>query len=372
MALPSYQILFINPSTGGVIKIIDAMTPFQLKYSRVWNGIGALALTLPYSIVTSDMLNRTDLFIEVQRTSPVTGALITEETYLARKFTRFREGGDERYAYGAVSLNHLLTRRVIDPSDDPLQAGGYSTKAGGADLVLYQYANEQIGPLASAARQMPGLTVPGVLGNATSIGLRLAYDNLYEIFRANALQADITFQVVRTTGVNMELRIGNSTTDRTRTTNSPTNPFVLLNPQRGNLTDPSLTRDRMNEATFVYIRGKGQGSSRYSLSYFDTDAAAASPFNRIEIAADARNTEKGDSQSIFTEAVNALQERKQVITFDFKPQGTEAGNVYRKNWDIGDTITVAWDNDSADVRIVGIEITPSSSGEDMSITTEVL
>lgn len=302
----------------------------------------------------------------------MTGKLITEETYLARKFSRFPEGRTERYAYGGVSLNHLLSRRVVDPTNDPAEAGGFSTKDGPADLVLYQYAQEQISTLAIPERQIPGLTVPGVLGVADAIGLRLAYDNLYEVFRENARQADISFQISRTSGIAMELNIGYLSADRTQTTNYPNAGFVLLNPQRGNLTDPVLTRDRMNEATFVYMRGKGQGSSRYLLTYFDTDAIAASPFNRIEITSDARNTEKGDSQSIFTEAVNALQERKQVITFGFEPSGTESGNVYRQNWDVGDKISVAWGDESADVRITGIEINLTASGEDLSITTEVL
>lgn len=372
MPLPSYQVLMIDPTAGTVIKVLDSTSWFDLRYSRVYNGIGVLALTVPFSAVNSDMLNRTDMIIEVQRTSPVTGLLITEETYLARDWHRFKDGTDERYTFGAVSLNHLLARRIIDPADDPLVAGGYSTKASTADLVLYQYANEQCGPSClTPSRSFPNLSIAGVPGSAPAIGLRLQYDNLFQVFQDNAKQAGIDFRIRRTSSANMQLDIGTLTTDRTYTTNSPTNPYVVLNPLRGNLSSPSLTRDRKDEANFVYMRGKGQGSSRSLLKYFNGDAMSASPFNRIEAVADARNTEKGDSLGILTEAANFLKERQQKITFSFNPEGTEPGNEYRNDWDVGDKVTAEWDSDRFDVRILSVSMQVTGGGESLSITTEV-
>lgn len=372
MSLPSYQILFLHPVTGAVIKVFDAQAFYEVRYSRIYNGIGALALTLPVDNMPSTAFDLVDMFIEVQRTSPITGALIVEETYLARSWRRYRIGEDERYTIGALSLNHLLARRIVDPNDDPNEAGGYSTKAGPADLVLYQYANEQISTLASAPRQMPGLAVAGVLGVAPSIGLRLQKENLFQVFQQSAQQAEIDFQISRTSGINMILNIGYFTSDRTQSANFPLTPFMLLTPQRGNLSDPSFLRDRTDEQNFVYMQGKGQGANRYSLEWQDSIATSASPFNRIEFAADARNVEKGDSLGILTEAVDALKEHQQVIKFDFQPQGVEPGNIYRQNWDVGDLTTATWDANTANLRILGVDITVTESGERLAITTQVL
>lgn len=372
MPLPSYQILFMHPVTGNVIKVLDGQQLYQLRYSRVYNGIGACALTLPVDNMPSAAFDLTDMFIEVQRTSPITGALIIEETYLARSWNRYRPGNDERYSIGAVSLNHLLARRVVDPADDPISAGGYATRAGAADVVLYEYANCQIGALASAPRQMPGLSVPGVLGVAPPVGLRLQYENLYQVFQQTAQQAGIDFQISRTSGINMELNIGYLTTDRTQGANYPTQQFVLLTPERGNLSNPSFSRDRTDEKNFVYMQGKGQGADRYTIQWQDSATTSASPFNRIEFAADARNVEKGDSLGILTEAIDALKETQQVIKFEFDPEGTEPGNIYRQNWDVGDLITATWGANTADLRILSVEINISEAGENLSITTQVL
>lgn len=373
MATPEYQVVCLHPVTGKVLRIYDGQTPYQTRYSRAWNGIGALAITLPMTDVEISIMNLVDMFIEVKRTSPITGQLETEETYLARSWQRYRQGDDERYTIGALSLNHLLARRLIDPDDDPAEAGGYSTKAGAADTVLYQYALEQIGlGCPSVERQMPGLSIAGVAGTSTNIGYRLAYDNLFQIFQETGKSAVLDFQIVRTTGVQTQLNIGTLTVNRTQTANYPNAPFVLLNPQRGNLSNPSLTRDRKSEGNFVYVRGKGQGTARILLKFWDGGAINASPFNRIEFAQDARNVEKGDALGILTDAANSIKERQQFIQFEFQPLGTEPGNIYRQNWDVGDRITAAWGNDSVDVRITEVEITVDGSGENLAITTEVL
>src|SRR5687768_5245196 len=146
MPLPDYQLTVIHPSTGQPLTVITGSGIDDLVYSKVLNNIGALAMTLPEGHDWSSIFVL-DSLIEVARTSPLTGTLQTEETYLTRLTHRFREGDEELYVVGGLSLNHLLARRVIDPDDDPLAAGGYSTKAGPADDVMRAYAREQCGDL---------------------------------------------------------------------------------------------------------------------------------------------------------------------------------------------------------------------------------
>lgn len=369
MTQASYQVVFINPYTGRVEALFDSAAFYQLRYSRVMNGIGALAMTFPSNIIDGD-LERLDMLIEVKRTSPITGQLVTEDTFLSRITHRYRSGVEERFTLGAFSLNHFLSRRIVDPADDPLEAGGYSTKAGPADVILYEWASQQLGPLASEPRRIAGLQVATVLGDAPNAGDRLRYENLLEVFQKLSKRADIQFVIERTTGANFSLRIGHLGVDRTQGANYPASPFVLLNPLRGNLSNPSLRIDRKDEANFVYLQGKGQGSNRTLLQYF-SPAISDSPYNRIEFAQDARNIEKGDSLGLLTQADSALKERQALREFEFAPEGSEPGNIYRQNWDVGDKITGTWKGTSVDVRITEVEINIDGSGyETLSVQTE--
>ena len=207
MSLPSYQVLFISPDTGEITHVLDTRSFYELKYSRVINETGKLAMTLPGDVAWEDEIPL-DTFIEVYRTSPVTEELIKEDTYLARYFQRSRVDTHEQFVLGGVSLNHLLWRRIIDPDDDPGVAGGYSTKAGPADQVIYDYAYEQAGPGASIQRRIAGLSVATVLGTATPVGAHKRYENLLETLQDLSERGITDFIVNRTTDNLTELVIG--------------------------------------------------------------------------------------------------------------------------------------------------------------------
>src|SRR5258706_11999959 len=105
MPLPSYQLTIRDPATGDVRIILTGEAFDDCKFSRSLNDIGILALTLPSdpgwpAIFTLDAL------IDIERTSPITGFLQVEDTYLVRLNHRFREGNEERYVVGGLSLNH--------------------------------------------------------------------------------------------------------------------------------------------------------------------------------------------------------------------------------------------------------------------------
>lgn len=373
MTLPSYQVVCLDPATGLVVSLLDSQTFDEMRYSRVYNGIGAIAITMPFEAVVPLMFDRVDLFIDVQRTSPTTGELITEETYLARRFQRYRDQNNrERYTIGGVSLNHLIARRIVDPDDDPLEAGGYSTKDGAADAVLYEYCSQQMGGAGvTTSRAFPGLNVAGVLGTFPAVGQRLRYDNLLQICQDLCKPIQMDFQIVRTSGILMQMNIGQLTVNRTYTANFPLNPVVLLTPQRGNLTAPSLTRDYTDEQNVVYMQGKGQGADRAVIKYPDGAAISSSPFNRIEFAADSRNTEKGDTLGLVTDAAAALKEKQKLTSFEFQSEGTEPGNQYRNDWDVGDRVSVQWEDALFDVRITSVDVRISAAGEQLNVTTEV-
>ena len=85
---------------------------------------------------------------------------------------------------------------------------------------------------------------------------------------------------------------------------------------------------------------------------------------------DAGNSERGNSLSILTEGREALRENEARTEFSFDLSGGFGGNVYRLNWDVGDSVTAAWGGVERNVRITEAEINLDSGGETLSIKTE--
>ncbi len=367
MSLPNYQINILSPIDASVTAIYDATAIDDLRYSRALNDIGILAMTLP-----STAQNRAnfalDSFIEVYR-EDVNGVLQREETYLTRLMHRFIEGDREQFVVGGLSLNHLMARRIIDPDSDPLMAGGYSTKSGTADQVIYDYCMEQVSILATPIeRRVPGLFVGVVAGIGGNVGARLRHENLFEQMQILAKRGAVDFVIERTTGSTLLLSIGVIGADKTRGTNAPLGlPWVGLSPKRGNLTLPSLLKDRKTESNYIYALGQGQADNRLVYKAAGVDIAD-SPYNRIEFAEDVRNVEKGDVVGLITGGDAALDEHKFKNEFTYQPTGQEPGNVYHIDWDLGDAVTVDWDETTLDLRITGVELAISSEGETISAT----
>jgi hypothetical protein len=365
MALPGYQISVYSPYDGSVQVVLDGTAFDELRYSRTLNDIGALALTLPSdadwpSIFTLDSL------VEIERTSPTTGRLQVEETYLTRLTHRFREGNQERFVVGGLSLNHLLSRRVIYPPDDPAASGGYSTKAGPADDVMVDYATEQAGSGASTARQFPDLTIAASTSVGISVGRRLRYDNLFEVFQDIANQGGVDFIISRLVDNQLRLTVLPIGSDRSQTRNYPGGQFVQLNPLRGNLSDPSLLFDRKKEQNYVYALGQGPGEQRIVFPLIG-EGNFDSPYNRIEFTTDVRSAERGDTTTLRTGARAALYDKQAQKEFTFKPTGSEPGGVYRQDYDLGDVLTATWDTDSVDLRVREVEISLGSDSEDINV-----
>jgi hypothetical protein len=283
---------------------------------------------------------------------------------------RFREENDERFVVGGVSLNHLLARRIINPTDDPAQAGGYITKVGAVDSVMQSLCNYQLGPGAPALRQIPGLTIAPVGASGANLGGRWRFENLLDIMKDLAHRGYMDFQITRGSGASTVLTIANIGADKTRDTNYPWNSWVNLNPDRGNLQRPSYQLDRTDEKNFVFEQGPGQGANRTNVQ-LGGDTITDSPFNRIEFLDDARQVDKTDNTSLMTSAKVSLFDNLPKLDFTFEPTGLEPGNIYRQDWDLGDLITATWDEYDENLRMIGVEIAVDEQGETIKVNSEL-
>lgn len=358
---PSYTVMVIDCRTGSNLRLFDSTAFEDLKYNRALNGVGALVMTLDFDESLLTLFAR-DNFIEVIRTHPVTGLPTVEDTYFCRLTHRFRDGNEERFIVGGLSLNHLLSRRIIDPADDPLGAGGYSTKAGPADDVLRAFAREQCGDLSSADRQFPNFIIDASPGNAGSVGMRARYDNLLNVFQDLALQGKTDFRIYRGTGSEVHLAIAPIGRNRTRSANYPYSPFTQFEPNRGNLFNPSLVTDAKKEQNYCYALGQGQGDSRI-VAEVQGATVFESPFNRIEYTEDVRKSERDDSLYLLTGANKSLQENQPQQEFTFQLMPDAPGAVYHIDFELGDFVTAAWGEVSSDLRVTDVEVQISKEGE---------
>ena len=370
MSLPNYQISISDALTGNVNAVFDGTAFDDFRFSRVLDDVGLFAATMPYSTSLPDIFTL-DSLVEVQRTSPITGYLQTEDVYLTRLTHHFREGDEEKWVVGGFSLNHLLARRIVDPVDDSGAAGGYSTKAGPADDILVEYAREQCGDLClTPARQYPHFTIAASASIGENVGRRLRYDNLLEVFQDVCNQSQLAlmdFIIVRLTGNTLRLIVSPIGVNRSKSHNYPSAPFVELNPLRGNMSNPSLLFDRKQEQNYVYALAQGPGESRI-VTRIGGQGTNESPYNRIEFTTDVRNAEKGDTTTVGTSARAALYDKQAKREFTFKPTGTEPGGVYRLDYDVGDIVTCTFGVDSFDLRVRGVEIDITSDNEEISVT----
>ncbi len=367
--LSDYQLVVIHPVSGQVIRIFDPQSFTSLHYSIVLNDIGACVITFDTEQDYSGIFPL-DALIDVQRTSPITGDFMREETYFARLTHRLREGDHEQFIVGGLSLNHLLSRRVVDPADDPLQSGGYSTKAGAADSVMRAYAREQMVIAINTARNFPDFSVATVPGNGINVGQRLRFENLLTVFQELALRGGVDFSIRRVTGRSTELIIAPIGANKTYTYNYPLSPFVMFDPARGNLTNPSIVIDRKGEGNYIYALGQGPGDQRITLQIQDP-AGGDSPFNRCELKSDIRQAERGNALQLLTEARSKLKEEGKRVEFTFDISGLDPGSSYHIDFDVGDYVTAQWGDVRVDLRITGVEFDIDEGGEVMKVQTDL-
>lgn len=370
MSLPEYQVLVLDCRTGNVLTIFDGASFVDLRYSRKLNGVGLLAMTLPGTQTNYDYFGW-DNFIEVKRSDPETGSLITEETYLCRSRQLYTDDDDQdMLVIGGLSLNHLIARRLVNPFDDPLSVGGYSTKSGAGDVVIRSYVREQMADLASVARQTPGLSILPIAGVGLFVSDSRRYDNLLTAITDLAISSGIDFQITRSSGASLSMQIAPLGFDRTRSTNYPFAAWVGLSPNRRNLSKPVLKIDRSNEQNFVYVLGQGQGDLRQVLTI--AGDTSISPFGRIEYTRDARNIDKTNTTGLSSAGATSINKNKAFRDFSFSPTNVEPGNIYRLDWDVGDRITVLWKGEEIDLRVTGVELQISANGESIDTTVQEL
>ncbi len=368
-----YQVAFHEPS-GRLAGVHTLTAADRLAYTRRLNGVGTCLLSLPRATRQPVMLLK-DALAAVYRSDPRSGQLRADGAYFLRLADHV-PGDYESVVVGGVSAEHLLARRIYHPDDDPQVAGGFSTKDGPAVTLMRQIVYEQlIAPASNSWRAVPGLRL-GPVGDDTSpsypfrreIGQQRVLDVLGDIAKATRLDFWLDWDGVDPAGYQrFVFHAGRRGTDSSKASR-PGGPYVYLTPSSGNLLEPQLTLDSREEATVVYVLGKGANGHRLVYRAERAEALGASPFAVSERAIESGQADTLDE--LLAAAQTALAEGAPQVTFSFVPLVGAGGAVYGLDWDLGDIVTVGAYGYEMSVRITAVTVTLTGAGETIEVETE--
>ena len=367
-----FDIRFIDESTGDLTYFIPPQMVVGMKMEKVINGIGNLVFTCPYSDELWEAYSL-DRLVEVKTWNPHTQTLESENTYILRGRERYYEGGYQQIAYFCVGLEHLLTRRMVKPTtDDDTNAGGFVTRAGAADVVFGEFIDEQIVSPEDTNRAFTYVTFAR-RGGGEQVGIRVRYDNLFDVLNRVRQTGEIEFKITRTTANNLLVEAGALSEDQTYSTNYPFSPSMFFSPLLGNALDPLFKEDSKEVKNFIFGLGEGEGSNQLVLEV-NGNGLTESVYSRIEDVAESTKGEGNNtnaSQQLLTTALQKLSDSRKKEDYEFRIPTTPSSEGYREIWDIGDKVTFYWDNIQAEFQIKGTTLTVSNANVTRTIKLEL-
>jgi len=290
---------------------------------------GTFTITINYNIPNSQLFQR-GLFCQFGSSPYDFGEIITIQDAIGEdgKGSQIRTitGKDARY---------ILKRRVIKN----MNSNGLWAMTDKGEVVLRSLIQDQCGSGAESKRQLPITnTIPAsadAKGKTYSVSEN--FSNLYEVCKTIATQSEIGWRLSFTGTLTLEVFEGQ---DLSQTVRFDTNYESLAN---GEFTDSS---DAYSNA--IYIGGKGQNDDR---DIYEGEDGSPTGLDRFE---------SWDNQSSLTveaeyeaEALSMLTQYGQTLTMSGNGLA-KCPYIFREQYDIGDTITVAFSGKSAKAQILSI------------------
>ena len=291
---------------------------------------GTFTITINYNIPNALLFQR-GLFVQFGNNPYDFGEIITIQDAIGQdgKGSQIRTitGRDARY---------ILKRRVIKN----MNSNGLWAMTDKGEIVLRNLIKDQCGSSAEAKRQLPiSNTIPAsadAKGKVYSVSEN--FSNLYEVCKTIATQSEIGWRMsFDGSGLTLEVFEG---ADLSQTVRFDTNYESLAN---GDFSDSSESYSNA-----IYIGGKGQNDDR---DIYEGEDGTPSGLDRFE---------SWDNQSSLTveseyeaEALSMLTQYGQTLTMNGNGLA-KCPYIFREQYDIGDTVTVAFSGKSAKAQILSI------------------
>jgi hypothetical protein len=324
-----------------------------LSYTRSINGMGhhgwgVWSFTGERNKVFSSQWNLDDL-ISVSILPHGETTWINDFDGIFRLRRQYLESEKYMFEGQGTDLRALLRRRSIIPptAEAYLSVDDHSTD------ILRSLVRTQCGPTAGA-RAIAYLDVEADTHDG---------DQLKQLFRWTRVADEL--EIISGLGMDFDIeRVGGVYTFRVyypyygteRRKGYATNP-VVFSVENGNLAELEYVRDRMEEITKVYVLGEGVGAKReIVLRTSILDAQNDSVWNLIEGTLEGSNTLT--TGTLMAQGDAFLVENMEQTTLTV--QALQTGLcMYRRDWDLGDYVTVIYDGSTYGMRIVEVNVTVS-------------
>lgn len=351
-------------TTDRGVRLAPLDQAMELEYTRVVNDTGLLTGRWSQQAFDPSWL-KLDHRIEVWRNRQLDFA------GFLRYWNPRTEEGISTVEVGFPDYNELLSRRIVAYYDGSAQAD----KSDHADDFMRAVVRENFGAdCVDVARDLSawGLIVPPVTADLhlgptveKKFSRRYVLDALQELAGAAATAGTrVYFALVPLTAQTCEFRtwVNQPGVDRTGT--------VLVGLEYGNLADPSLEHDAMDEISYVYAGGQGEGSARNIQVAQDAARIGASAIGRREAWADA--TIADTDAGVQAEADAALEAGRPRRSFAGTLVETP-GCRYGRDWGLGDRITAVYLGQQYACLVKAVTVKSTApDGEVITASLEVL
>ena len=363
---PQHEIWICDPR-GNRLAFIDQI--LNLTVVRTVNQVGEVHLELPGDFDQS--LLQLDSLIEVWRSPYLAGALRLEAVGLMRYFDLGKNAeGLESIVIAGPDQVDLLRRRIVAYA----AGSAYAAKTDILDDMMKAIVRENLGSLATdATRNLTSLsfTVAGDTSDGPSATRSFAWKNVLEALQGLSdlsveldipIYFDVIPRVISQTKIGFEFRTYKDLRGQDRTIY--TDP-LFFDTESGALVDTRVIYDYRDEVNYFYTGGQGEGSDRTMVETSDTSRTGASPWNRREAFADARNEDT--TAGVTSKGQEKLQEGKPLIRFAGSLVDTSHSR-YGIDWDLGDKIPVAHMGRQFNVITSSIRWEINSEGNDTVVS----
>jgi hypothetical protein len=281
------------------------------------NDVSTWTLTLPTNTAAGQMF-ATNLFTRLEvavddvpwRSGPVTNLERTVDL-----------DGDMLTVTG-VDDTVWLARRNAHPQPGtaapPYSTSAYDVHTGAVSTVLAELVRVNAGPSAVAARQVPGLTVPVPAPAGPTVTVNARWQNLLTLCQDTARSAGLLFDVVN-------LTFG----ARLPADNGVVFAAGLETLAAWTLTAPAPTANK------VVVAGGGLLAARIIREV--SNAGSIATWGLAETFVDRRDTT--DTAQLDQAGTDSLAQSVTPTTVVFTPLDTP-GQTFRKDWNLGDLVTV--------------------------------
>lgn len=381
---PSYQVRLIDKNSGLIKAIFDSWR--ILYFGHRVNSIGWYQFAIDGTDDRKELFGLDD-FIEIWRADPYSGIDWYREMYAMHRTSVhliFDNGNTQYTSYGRTSED-LLNRRIIG-----YQSGdSYSNKSGPADDVMKEFVLENAGSSATSPPRLKDGVIQGLSVQAKSRGGTTwqggrSGESLLNVLQNIAESTNVDFNLVPTDYGEWEFRTyaNQLGTDRTlaqavanalppssaTTTEASATPQiapVIFSVARGNMSNPSLSYNRTEEVTRVFVWGPGEEDDRLVAVVDDDLNIESSPWNTLELSVSANGQDT--SSELISLGQETLYEKRARFDVNFSVL-QQMNLIYGRDYFLGDRVSCAFPGVTeidtvVDKKIIAVTINVSGGDE---------